>query len=581
MDRISPNTRSQLDERLTVHDIELLRELWIQFAGHSFERKGLAAMTADRRSGAEQLISLHRLQRYGWITAKDSGWGEVTYAVALPKYGVIQEAFFRPSTACLVDHAAEVITEARPGILLYDLMITAAYLVQEGLPLTSKGRLHKKSVSRLSSQLLLREVETTNYTSHNTMLEGYPSTTALVIDLLQELGLVRTSRHALNLDEQAWMTWLMNGVHRQEVLIFQVLRKRIPLNKEENRERPYQQHVRELICHGAFQPGVWFRVNQLVEEAVQQRLIPSEAKDKLGQELSETLHTWAKLGFGTTGLTLEGELIYCWAIQTSSVSVRELKIQDKQVNQEEAFYVQADYEVLVPPGVSMLTRWRLLLFCELTVFDQLTVLRIEQASIFRALKGCLSLGEIVDFLREHSCTGLPHHIAITLEQWSAAWQQQGRLSDVLPMEQCPTAWFVDGVMNADKETEDQEELQPSWGVPYASGMQLELDTSHSEPVLPKPDELFPGIQSIPTMWHEQFRSYHSSTAWQMIEQAYQWQTKLLIRLEDSTLEYIPRRLLPDKQQVEGTLLLSAEDARWATLSPQDWKEMKLVIAPLN
>jgi hypothetical protein len=108
----------------------------------------------------------------------------------------------------------------------------------------------------------------------------------------------------------------------------------------------------------------------------------------------------------------------------------------------------------------------------------------------------------------------------------------------------------------------------------------ERDTS-----IPRRDQLFPGLQDIPGVWLREMRKYHPSTVRKIIEQALQWSAKIILRLDGSLTELIPRRLEGEENwRVYGLLFYLDKDGatlagslQETSLSADQWEEMRILM----
>lgn len=92
------------------------------------------------------------------------------------------------------------------------------------------------------------------------------------------------------------------------------------------------------------------------------------------------------------------------------------------------------------------------------------------------------------------------------------------------------------------------------------------------------EEILFGGENVPQIWSKEWRHYHSSTAQKVMEQGLRWGVKVRFALKDQMLDFIPSRISGNPWRVSGQLLFhDGETVEDIELTPEDWKEMKLVI----
>lgn len=91
----------------------------------------------------------------------------------------------------------------------------------------------------------------------------------------------------------------------------------------------------------------------------------------------------------------------------------------------EPLVVQPNFEVIVPPGASLLARFQLARIAELAISDRAEIYKLTKRSIQAALDRSISLERIIQCLHEQSGRVVPQNIQATLRDWAA---QHGQLS---------------------------------------------------------------------------------------------------------------------------------------------------------
>lgn len=96
-----------------------------------------------------------------------------------------------------------------------------------------------------------------------------------------------------------------------------------------------------------------------------------------------------------------------------------------------------------------------------------------------------------------------------------------------------------------------------------------------------PEELFPGLRSIPAAWTGDWRTYHRSTSRQLMEQALDWGTKVRLSLGGEECLFLPAGMTRSPWRVTGLALdASGENPRGLSLGEGDWQEIQIVLPQL-
>ncbi|MGG6310060.1 helicase-associated domain-containing protein [Paenibacillus macerans] len=298
--------------------------------------------------------------------------------------------------------------------------------------------------------------------------------------------------------------------------------------------------------------------------------------------------------------------------------------------------VQPDFELLVPPDVPFTVRFELEACAEHVASDVMSVYRLSRASVDQASRYGRTPQDILAWLTEHAA-GVPEPVRSALEQWG---REIGRtsLTEALLLS-CADPEAADRIasiaalrdklerigprhflVDAERATEvykalDNERLAPpnrrtaaDAEVEYpkpaelaqsagdGSGLRMEqaagnqgwiykgADLHFYEPdrEAPSREELFPDCSGVPAMWWKEMRSYHSSTARQLVDKALEWRTKLALQIGGDTVVCVPldvegetvwrlrMRVLPSASAV-------AEPQGEMWLAPGDWQGIRLIL----
>ncbi len=85
------------------------------------------------------------------------------------------------------------------------------------------------------------------------------------------------------------------------------------------------------------------------------------------------------------------------------------------------FFVQPNFEILVPRGLDLKLRHQLERFSELVSVDQMLTYRIERDSVYRAAERGLKAEEMLHFLETYSKVPLPQNLRYSISDWAGRY----------------------------------------------------------------------------------------------------------------------------------------------------------------
>ena len=85
------------------------------------------------------------------------------------------------------------------------------------------------------------------------------------------------------------------------------------------------------------------------------------------------------------------------------------------------FFVQPNFEILVPRGLDLKLRHQLERFSELVSVDQMLTYRIERDSVYRAAERGLEAEEMLRFLETYSKVPLPQNLRYSISDWAGRY----------------------------------------------------------------------------------------------------------------------------------------------------------------
>lgn len=621
-----------IPDQLPEHEQQVLRGIWLAYAGQVFTEEKLLGLKLLPLSGAEVMIALLRLRQEGWVSAVKKAWGERLFFIPSNRLLAVQAAFYTPSKELGEVPAATLLFEAKPGLAL-DVFNALVYTAKnDGLPLTSKGTIHKKHIQKLDDGEGLTGEDVATIGLEYAHSDVYPPRAAVVLDLMLSLGLLVKESHAFMLKEDVLQEWMDLSWEEMNHLLFQSIMERY------GRTSPSSQHFRLLLCHELFNESTWYDVSRMLDEMMAEGMLDAEHREGLFDEGKAWLRFLAGAGWADVGIGSDENYLIRWKVPGGEMLQGSITGMPDSAASGYLF-VQPDYEVLVPPETPFNVRWRLALCAEHISDDHMSVYRLTKGSVALAADLGMRPEHVADFVTEQALTGVPDNVEAALAQWG---REVGRTSFAeLTVLQCETEDEGDQISAHPKLTDWIYRLGPLHfavqpqhvseirkilnvaGLPpkrqmggfdqvlgagtsqpveagYVEGgasnvRYFEANFNHFlspslvysgrnehyyEPDLDVPDKgiLFPGLEKIPVMWTRDWRAYHGTTAKQILEQALDWKIKVELSIKNMRAIFIPQRLLRNPWRVSGMLYTPAMTEPEPTeLDEGDWQEMRLIV----
>ncbi|MGF7048495.1 hypothetical protein J2T13_003003 [Paenibacillus sp. DS2015] len=536
---------------LNVQEQELLRKIYTHHAGLTFEEASILPLRVEGQSGVEVMLAFLSVRRKGYIVATEKYWGEQRYCISKESIPTLQEAFFTPNLAEVEGRGTQLVMQEKQGIIL-DLFNVLVFLSQHKMLFTTKGTLHKKSIQGLAAiiQLDVEDLRGLSLDVLQPLLKDYPQPVAVILDLLLLLNLISidTDAKQVMLHERPLHQWLNLSTDKMISRVYRIVNERYIVQDRE------LQHFCQFIRCSVVRAGSWLDLDKVMCWMTRQGLLIERQR----LEWQSKARAWlqALAGFGWMDLAIsEGEPRYFrWKIPSVHLEESAVNITDSGYN---GFYVQPDYDIMVPSHVGFIQRWRLLLFTEMIKNDHMSVYRLSKLSITRGLDKGIAIEEMIRFLTEHSLVVIPEHVSIVLEQWAREMKDESNE---------PKRQLFESV---DFEEEGVFEVAARSNISVVEE-------------IPMPVSLFQGLERIPIRWRDEFRRYHFSTTTTIVEQALAWHTKVRITMNGKVAEFTPLNITYNPWMVSGELtVLHDQGHQWIELYPSDFQEIKLLIPSFN
>lgn len=626
-DRRTRNGDAEL-QRLSGQACEVLKRICAAHADHPFQEGKEDSLRPFEMTRAEFRLALSELWREGWLVAVRKIGGAKLFFIPSGRWEAAQSRLFPINPSTLSSDGIQLSALAGQG-LAGELFRVLLFAAEEGLPLTTKGAVHKKYVNLLAAKLQLNEGNLQGLGLRSPYPDNYPLPAILAIDLLLHLGLLERSQQAYSLAAPSVENWLRLDDSEMFTLLLDAVSRRY------GRRTAADRHFRCLIARPEHIPGRWYSLEDTIGWMEAQGLSAPGERDTLAEASIAWLNCLAGFGWCEVGISAGETPCFRW----TSVKPPAEKPMLKGGQAAERIIVQPDLEVLVPEETPYRLRWSLACFAELAQCDCMWSFRLTRERLAWACGRGMSPQEIIAWLERFTDNGLPGEVRAVLGQWSRDIGRtalaetlvltcrneqdadliaghprlQGSLerlgprhfgvnrdriglirkelasAGMAPLEGQPSrsdeATSEDGLLRLSSPHSAESEPGPRFALPtvpaaglwygddYAAALPKEMP-----PTLKSAKELWPDSADVPSMWIKERRRYHASTNRLIMEQAIKWGTKVRLTMEERTCEFIPSRILPGAWRVSGYLLgESGETSQEREFSDGDWDKIQLVV----
>lgn len=539
---------------------------------------------------------LPKLQRLGLIVAFRKAWGERIYAVPTDIYEVMIERLIDASKQELsrTDFALLDASQLKPlveldsveagaGLIaaIFQLLIRAA---KEGLPITAKGHLHKKTLQRIEQELELRESSLAALKLSNTYADTISVAASITLDVTLRLGLLTKAMGGYELASERVGEWFRKPMVEWRSALFQIAAEQyMPA------EVAYKHLMTGLAAAG--DDSKWQCADAVCALLQNKKWYP-DAK-QLDSRQIDAARAWLSaahaIGVCDVGEDSAGRLWYRWLAPLTDDG----KLEQKP---NEGIFVQPDLEIMVPPNSSLLVRWELEMMSERGASTPMLTYRLTRASCQQAIEQGRNLEWQIHFLEQHAMTGVSDHVKEAITQWAS---QYGKVhfaevmllratdpasSAVIAKEVAsnpaagliaigPLDYIVErskldglrskleqlGLTPLKKVASASEQAAENHSLPIYWQPEQEEGTSSSTPIADREgdleilssgkgkvyspsalqyyemdtnileDDVLAQFRQLPTMWTNSVRSYHASTMRELVDSAIRCKLPMLIK----------------------------------------------------
>ncbi|RIX49946.1 hypothetical protein D3P08_22005 [Paenibacillus nanensis] len=636
---VDPVAVKEAARRMSSYAQQSLRAMLRQFGAEPAAEDRLLQALRERTSmaGAECRIGLRQLESAGILFAVRKMWGELLYFIPVDSFLPWQQALF-PCRLEEKNGIVNPITDASGAFVgvmepfgrrkLYAL----AALLKTDASFTAKGVLPKKTIQKLDAALRFQESKLRAFPINWAHSEHYSAAVALFLSASGAAGFLRKEEGRLLPDEAPLQDWLaLPDEQRERGLLQWLLLYLLRASGREahiagallsaGKEKWYSIQDAESLCaplvgsNGSLQADQTLTINRRLMRWI-------DLFHELGwmelAELQEGRERWMVFRWRsfpaemrTDGLIVQpnGEIITppdCghavrWELETiaerqtdqepvmyriTSASIAAALEQGRSRDRIVRFLKQAGGgEALPSPVEAMLMEWTRKA-CRFA-FDQVSLLRCDSVEM---AEHALQLPELAplllqrlgdkDFIVDSRAisdirsmlqkSGYPPRKAIGTSAEGAA-PPYPEISVPQPVRDLKDT-DSDAVASRFFSLKDDG---GSWLYEPSSLHHFELV---AEEQAARPVELLPGIESVPSAWWRQLRSYHASTRKELMQQAVMLETAVQLRVNGELLSFVPEQVEQrgNEWAVTGRLIAGEMPER-SRLTPDMWEEMKLLL----
>ncbi|MGZ9587013.1 helicase-associated domain-containing protein [Paenibacillus marinisediminis] len=384
---------------------------------------------------------LPQLLKTGLVAALRKTWGERIYFIPSDIYEVmielqltealdtstIQHNFVEmPAVQPLSDTDAIEAGEGAAGAV-FRLAVRAA---EEGLPLTAKGLLHKKTIQRLESELNLQDETLSVLHIQYPFSDTLSIAATLALDVSLRLGLLLKEPGGYRLHRATLKEWLQRPLETWRQALFHIAAEHYVPNQVE-----YKHIVYALACSsagigeeaGGSRTYHWQCAERVMAVLLEQGWLHVPADQQSSAHVAGTVREWLsaahELGLCDLGTDDAGQWWYRWLapLYEDASNCAESEQLESMLD---GIFVQPDFEVIVPPDSSFLLRWELEMMAERAASEPMITYRLTREACHRAIELRRSLEWQLAFLEQHAMSGVPDNVRDALERWAS---QYGRV----------------------------------------------------------------------------------------------------------------------------------------------------------
>jgi hypothetical protein len=467
-----------------------------------------------------------------------------------------------------VDHIDEDGESAGQDVIM-DILILVGLIIKEQPQLGKKGQIDKKLIDVVLSQIRLSSDRIAPYVGKDASKLPYPISVSVLMDLGLRIGIIDFVDDRVSIDEHRLIKWLELSNSDAKLQLYRLWFMV---------HYPQLRSLRQFLLLIPLLPNQqWFLTGQLL------CWVEDHAPEDRGQNditfrdnMEDLLLCARELGWVETGRTKDGRCVLRSLIGLGK---------DEQLTVEGLqWFVQPDFEIIVPSGVSYMDHFLMSTYAALSNRDRNYTYRITKETVFSALQQGWSSRDITEHLTSHARFGVPEAIHISLKDWEK--QYNGVRMESVTILRCESTGIAEEMMSIPEFNEiinEQSRMKPNiflvsdndlnfikkilskygyWAGEKANKKQgkiqlkvpllmqsskqavdqinryhryefeaskglfhakIRYDMYTLEQLLPGIESLYPGISEVPSSWLNAYLPYHVYTKKQLLQQAIDWQ----------------------------------------------------------
>ena len=489
--------------------------------------------SSGRWSGTELRYGLEILRSCGIVWCVQVGWREEAYVLPEDTFGNWLREFYPIHLESLRESAPvkRLPAERIEGRLCCELLHTMATLVRLGFSWTRSRTLPKRVLQRLENQLQLPESAVFGLPLlAGSSTEGYTPRVAWLLDLCLVQGWLSEGEEGYIFHHQRWQSWLEQTPQACEAALAELVLSDY-MAADDGRAYP--------AAALAEQPaGVWFLTQDLAEWMY--NTAGHQTRHQAASSCQDLLDRLTGLGWMEQGFTVDGRGAY--------------RLLKAQVSPPDPLRIQLSGELIVTREAPLQVRWLLEMSADRVSHDLFTLYKVTPGSLIVAYRQGFTVETLLADLSEAAGGALEPAFAELLRQWAC---------DLPAGEGAPQL----------------NQAITSWNSPLArdrAALPVMLEPCEK----PSIARLLPELPRLPAAWSAAMRSYHPSTAREMIEAAVHCQLPLQLNRQAELTVLIPDEI----QELDGAWRVlgrvrgaGKSEPERVQLSPDAWQEMKLLL----
>lgn len=505
-----------------------LKSIFLQHASLPFRLTQLEANMELGLCAGELRAAAPLLLQQGMLEAVKNKSGEVLLRINEEGLARVANEWV---TEALIDYDPfnVVIDRERGEGLMYTVLHWLGWIQLNGLPLTTKGTLFRKTIDALQALTPFEDEQLKGLQLQLTMQEDLPISVAFMLDILVKMSVLRLEAGKWSIQNECLQRWLRLDLKAANKKLLTILCKNyVPARK-------YQQQIVALLTGSLVRQGQLCSLDIVISKLPLLQSSSTGAREELTLWVNSWLYVLCQCGWLELGRLVQNPSTFVlrWCEEQYESNLESNLESHKQ---EQFIIVQPDFEILVPPDVPLAIRYELELLTECVHIDVMSQYRLTKRKFCLALQFGLSWRFQCD---------LPAHIEMTLAEWT---------KEVNLNQAHHTALEKNKLKSKSTSKSKANSLSQGGKINVACFVQPSSQLPSYEACVEAPDFSFilPDLGSVPLKWRQQVSSYHPSTLRHLIEQAITWQIKVELQLAEDRVAIIPTSIC---DELDGWLVV--------------------------